>query len=91
MTIRTITQILLGILPCFAFARAPLSQTQHARAAGEKARVVISFHSRGSGINSAAREKLDEFVENYEAETGVKLAQDNVHWGREGEVDYCLR
>lgn len=59
--------------------------------AAQKARLIVSFYSIGTGINSQARNRFIEYISRYEKAKAVKLAKEEVHWGREGEVDYCLQ
>jgi hypothetical protein len=50
------------------------------------ARFVVSFYSTGQGIDAAARDEFEKFLGSYPK----KIAYEPKHWGREGEVDYCL-
>ena len=60
--------------------------------AGEQAsRLVVSFYSICCGIDQKAKEKLDGFIKHYEKTKGKQLTKAAVRWGREGEIDYCLR
>jgi len=52
-----------------------------------KYRLVISFISKASGIDHKAHEKIKEFIEKHPK----KPAFETFHWGREGEIDYCLQ
>ena len=54
-------------------------------------RLIVSFYSICCGINGKAKEKLDEFVSNYERDKRTRLARETVNWGREGEIDYCFK
>ena len=54
-------------------------------------RLVVSFYSICCGIDHKAQEKLDKFIERYEKAKGKQLTKEAVRWGREGEVDYCLK
>lgn len=73
----------LSILPVLADG-----QTQGRE---QRARLIVSFSSICCGINHNAREKLDNFISNYEKMRGRQLAKATVLWGREGEIDYCLK
>jgi len=57
----------------------------------QKARLVISFYSICCGIDHEAKDKLDKFIRDYEAAHHRRLKMAAVHWGREGEIDYCFR
>jgi Carboxypeptidase regulatory-like domain len=53
-------------------------------------RLRVSFYSIGSGVDGEARKSLNEYISSYEKAKAVKLAREEVQWGREGEIDYCL-
>lgn len=57
---------------------------------GEKSRLIISFYSIAGGPDRASQKRVDAFLEQYEKSHTVTLAKNVVHWGREGEFDYCL-
>jgi hypothetical protein len=50
-------------------------------------RVVVSFLSKGSGIDNQVHESFLKFV----TEHPEKPKHEVYRWGREGEVDYCLQ
>ena len=54
-------------------------------------RLRLTFGSIGSGINTNAYKQFQQFVGNYEKKKGKKLEYETVHWGMEGETDYCFR
>ncbi|HEY0544390.1 MAG TPA: hypothetical protein VGC91_03255 [Pyrinomonadaceae bacterium] len=71
---------------CFSsFAQ---GQTQ---ASAQTSRLVVSFYSICCGIDQKAQESLDKFITRYEKAKGKQLTKAAVYWGREGEVDYCLK
>ncbi len=49
-------------------------------------RLVVSFISRGEGIDIKSQEKIKAFIENHPK----KPAFEEYRWGREGEIDYVL-
>lgn len=53
-------------------------------------RLIVSFYSIGTGVNSAAVQQLEAFVKKYETKNKVSVPYTPVRWGREGEVDYCF-
>ena len=53
-------------------------------------RLVISFNSICCGIDHDAQNRLDDFIKHYEKAKRKQLTKATVHWGKEGEVDYCL-
>ena len=57
----------------------------------QTSRLVVSFYSICCGIDHQAQEKLDKFINNYEKAKGKQLTRSVVRWGKEGEVDYCLK
>jgi hypothetical protein len=54
-------------------------------------RLVVSFYSIGSGVNREAREKFTAWIGETEKKYGKPLDVEITPWGREGEVDYCIR
>lgn len=52
----------------------------------ETTRLVVSFYSKGEGIDVASKEA---FVKLLNSNT-KRIAYEPIQWGREGEVDYCL-
>src|SRR5215212_10059027 len=52
--------------------------------------VIISFYSIGQGIDRGQTEKLIAFIQSYEKKAGKKIEYSEIHWGREGETDYCF-
>ena len=57
----------------------------------EPFRLVISFISIGSGINLSAKEKLENYLQLNEL---LKMKNPEIErnpWGREGEVDFCMK
>jgi len=60
-------------------------------ASEQTSRLVVSFYSICCGIDHKAQEKLDNFIKRYEKAKGKPLAKAAVRWGKEGEIDYCLK
>lgn len=50
-------------------------------------RLVISFYSIGEGSDYKTKEEFEKFLNTYTK----KIAYEPTQWGREGEVDYCLK
>jgi hypothetical protein len=50
-------------------------------------RLVVSFYSIGGGIDEKLHGEFVKFLDSYPK----KIAYDPTYWGREGEVDYCLK
>lgn len=74
-----------------ATSYARLVDTTGVALASAHSRLIVSFYSICCGINQKAKEKLDKFIHNYEQATGKQLTKEVVHWGKEGEIDYCFR
>ena len=55
----------------------------------DKYHLVVSFFSRGQGVDSETHKSFKEFITPYDS-TG-QITADKYHWGREGETDYCIR
>lgn len=55
--------------------------------AEEVYRLVVEFYSIGAGVDNKTREDFDKFIGSYPK----KIAYETTHWGREGELDYCLK
>ena len=53
-------------------------------------RFGVSFISIGSGTDRQAKQKLDQYIEEFNSSNKVNLKIELVKWGREGEVDYCF-
>jgi hypothetical protein len=77
--------LFLSLMGLYSFAH---GQTQ---ARAQTSRLVVSFTSICCGIDSKAQEKLDNFIRQYEKTKRKQLAKTVAHWGREGEMDYCLK
>ncbi|HEY4800209.1 MAG TPA: hypothetical protein VII99_14105, partial [Bacteroidia bacterium] len=52
----------------------------------DNVRLVVSFFSIGQGIDLKTHDEFLKFLDSYPK----KIAYSPKHWGREGEVDYCL-
>lgn len=52
----------------------------------EKYRLIISFISKGAGTDGEKRQAILDYIEKHPK----KPVNKTVHWGREGETDYCL-
>ena len=52
--------------------------------------LLVSFISRGEGINGQAKTKLDDFIIDFEAKHSLTIQYEKINWGKEGERDYCF-
>jgi hypothetical protein len=68
----------------------PGSENVKIQSADSLMRVIISFYSIGQGIDRGQTEKLLAYLQSYEKNSGKKIEYSEVHWGREGETDYCF-
>jgi len=50
-------------------------------------RLVVEFFSIGQGIDLKTQEEFEKLL----SSNSKKIAYEPTHWGREGEVDYCLK
>lgn len=51
---------------------------------------VVSFTSRGEGINGTAKNSFDDLIKEFELKNKVKINFKLNYWGREGETEYCF-
>lgn len=49
--------------------------------------LVLSFYSIGAGIDHEAKKSYSEFLDKHKD----RITVETTRWGREGEVDYCLK
>ncbi len=54
-------------------------------------RFNVSFISIGTGIDREAKQQFLDFIKEYEIKHNVKIDTETATWGREGEIDYCLK
>ena len=79
--------IFLLVLLLFSTPTVP-AQTQ---TNSDSYRLIVSFMSKCCGIDQQAKERLDIWLSAYEKKKKVKLDRKETHWGKEGEIDYCLK
>ncbi|MCE2756082.1 MAG: hypothetical protein LW818_08865 [Ignavibacteriae bacterium] len=51
----------------------------------------VSFFSIGSGIDRKTRQDYDRFIKEFEQKNNVSILLDKATWGKEGEIDYCIK
>jgi len=66
------------------------AQDQMRKGKAELYGVVVSFYSKGGGIDSKALHIYNVFLDGFEKQHNLKLNYIRTPWGREGEVDYCI-
>lgn len=76
------TLILLCLTSLLATAQSP----RKTKEINEKFEFVIEFVSKGSGIDSKTKEKIDDFIKKNEFHPSYDVCL----WGREGETDYLF-
>lgn len=64
----------------------PTSVTNTIKNTDKTVRLVVSFYSKGEGIDIKNKEA---FIKLLNSNT-KKIIYEPIHWGREGEVDFCL-
>jgi hypothetical protein len=52
--------------------------------------VVISFYSKGEGVNAKAVETIENFLKEYPSKVHHAIPYNKISWGREGEIDFCI-
>lgn len=52
--------------------------------------VVISFYSKGQGVNAKAVETIENFLKEYPLKVHHDIPYNKISWGREGEIDFCI-
>jgi len=55
-----------------------------------KYRVIVSFASKGSGIDATTVAKFESYLITYGKKVKQTITYDKVSWGKGGEVDYCF-
>jgi hypothetical protein len=53
--------------------------------------LLVSFFSIGSGIDFKIAQEYDRYIKQFELENEGKILVERIPWGREGELDYCIR
>ncbi len=91
MMIKSTKCFALGLALLFCLVALPLIANVQTQARKQTSRLVVSFYSICCGIEHQAQEKLDKFITRYERAQGRHLTKTAIRWGKEGEIDYCLR
>ncbi len=53
--------------------------------------LVVSFISIGSGTDRIARKEYESFIKQFEEHNKAIILLKKVNWGREGEIDFCIK
>lgn len=67
------------------------SVTREQDSLSENYRFIVSFISIGSGTDAKAHSLFVKYLSDYKYTNKDTLSYDVIPWGREGEVDYCIR
>ena len=86
-----ITYLVLNIALFLSLMTLPGFANGQTQTTAPTQRLVVSFYSICCGIDQRAKENLDAFLKGYEKAKKKKLAKAEAHWGREGEIDYCMK
>jgi hypothetical protein len=54
-------------------------------------RLVVSFYSIGEGTERNQIQLFEKFISDYRMKMHNAIAFEKSYWGREGEVNYCLK
>src|SRR5262245_42299460 len=57
----------------------------------ERFRLVVSLICQGAGADAKALEQVKSYLYSYESWSGKKIEYEKTPWGKEGEVDYCMK
>ena len=52
--------------------------------------LIVSFASKGTGINQDVRQKLDDLITAFNQNNNITINLEKYGWGREGEIDYLF-
>lgn len=88
-TFKTISLVLIAIFAVNAVAcKGAKSASSTAKAVmSDNYRLVISFISKGTGTDGSAKDAIQKYIDGHPK----KPALESYNWGREGEVDFCLK
>jgi hypothetical protein len=84
--------ILIGSLNIFACSSSKIATIpiNKANDSINTYRIIVSFISTGQGLDIKAKGEFKNYISNFEQSQNVKISYEEIHWGREGEVDYCM-
>lgn len=84
----TISALAMGItIGCKAKKEAAVATVNTAETKEHTYRLIISFISKGTGVD---RNKVESFL-TYVESHAKKPLYEKIQWGREGEMDFCLQ
>lgn len=75
--------------PAQAASSATPSATSAVDAGAGTYRLVVSFISHGAGVDSKAKDQVNEVINKWRIAKSVDLKAQRPKWGKEGESDIC--
>lgn len=51
----------------------------------------VSFISKGSGTDWKSKQAFEQLIKQFEHNNHITIPFEKTRWGREGEVDYCIK
>ena len=51
----------------------------------------VSFFSIGSGIDGKAKQEYEQYINEFQTINNVTIVLNKTSWGKEGEIDYCIK
>lgn len=54
-------------------------------------KMIISFISKGEGIDLDAKKRVDNVIEEFNKTNNTNYQPEKAYWGKEGEVDYMFK
>lgn len=80
-----------GLTGLLVFGTLSIAQESYPQTAIAHSRLIVSFSSPGNGIDYKVKKESDECITSDEKDKDVRLAKEERHWGKEGELDYCFK
>lgn len=80
---------LLNSMSCRTLFKSKHKKSEEAQV--EVSNFGISFISIGGGIDQKAKDKFLKYIDNFEKDNVKSIVISSSTWGREGEIDYCIK
>lgn len=84
---KTVTFLIITLLFSFFTCKSKSAATNINSVTAENYRIVIAFISKGAGIDYKSLEAVTKLI----ADQTKKTQVETFRWGREGELDLCLK
>lgn len=79
------------ITSCGQFNKSkPIEPMQSDVIQSDISRLIVSFYSKGSGIDSKSKDLYLNYLDSIAKQDGLKLNYTAISWGKEGEVNFCF-